>query len=281
LKIGRYTVRPVETGTFGLDGGAMFGVVPQTLWKRTNPPDDRNRITLSGRGLLLQDGTNTILVDNGVGPKLNDKLKEIYRLDHSGAALFGSLARLGVDPGEVTHVILTHLHFDHAGGSTVIVDGRPVPAFPNARHYVQGAHWKHANNPNLRDRASFFEADFAPLRAAGLLEFTEGEGEILPGISVLVMNGHTTAQQLPLISGEGQKMLYTADLFPTVAHLPIPWVMGYDLRPLETMAEKERVLELAVSGNWILFFEHDPATVACTLERGERGIGVGKNIPLD
>ncbi len=218
-------------------------------------------------------------MDNGNGSKFNEKLRDIYRLDTTGSELKASLARLGVAPEDVTDVILTHLHFDHAGGSTVIVDGKAVPTFPNAKHYVQQEHWAQAMNPTPKDRASFFPDDYMPLREAGLLEFTDGEGELFPGVSLVVTNGHTAAQQLPLISDGNTTLLFCCDLFPTTAHIPLPYVMAYDLRPLTTLAEKESVLERADAGKWILFFEHDPDTVACTVRRGERGIAFDARRP--
>ena len=272
MKIGPYTIDPVETGTFALDGGAMFGVVPKPLWSRTNPADERNRITLAARALLVRDGRRTILIDNGNGPKFTDKLRDIYRLEDSASNLLRSLKTLGVGPEQVTDVLLTHLHFDHAGGSTAVVNGRAVPAFPNARYHVQEAHWRQALNPTPKDRASFFPDDFLPLKEAGVLQFTDGEGEVFPGISVIVTNGHTSAQQLPLISDGKTTLLFSCDLFPTTAHIPLPYVMAYDLRPLVTMEEKRTVLERAAEGRWIVFFEHDPLTTACTVVRAEKGI---------
>jgi glyoxylase-like metal-dependent hydrolase (beta-lactamase superfamily II) len=280
MKIGQYTLDPVETGRFALDGGAMFGVVPKPLWSRSNPPDDRNRITLAARSLLLRDGRRTILIDNGNGPKFTEKLRDIYRLEDSASNLGLSLAALGVKPQDVTDVLLTHLHFDHAGGSTAIVNGRAVPAFPNARYYVQGAHWAQAMNPTPKDRASFFPDDYMPLKEAGVLEFTDGEGEIFPGIRVLVTNGHTTAQQLPLISDGATSLLFTCDLLPTTAHIPLPYAMTYDLRPLVTLEEKRSILERASAERWILFFEHDPETVACTVAKGAKGVAFEAAVSL-
>jgi glyoxylase-like metal-dependent hydrolase (beta-lactamase superfamily II) len=280
MKIGQYTLDPVETGRFALDGGAMFGVVPKPLWSRSNPPDDRNRITLAARSLLLRDGRRTILIDNGNGPKFTEKLRDIYRLEDSASNLGLSLAALGVKPQDVTDVLLTHLHFDHAGGSTAIVNGKAVPAFPNARYYVQGAHWAQAMNPTPKDRASFFPDDYMPLKEAGVLEFTDGEGEIFPGIRVLVTNGHTTAQQLPLISDGATSLLFTCDLLPTTAHIPLPYVMAYDLRPLVTLEEKRSILERASAERWILFFQHDPETVACTVAKGAKGVAFEAAVSL-
>jgi len=272
MKIGQYTVDVIETGRFALDGGAMFGVVPKPLWSKTNPADGRNRIPLAARGLLLRDGKKTILVDNGNGSKFSDKQKDIYALDTSRSSLDGSLAALGVRHADVTDVLLTHLHFDHAGGSTVLSQGKIIPAFPNARYHVQKAHWDQAMNPTPKDRGSFMQDDYLPLRAEGVLDFTDGEGELFPGISLLLTNGHTTAQQLPLIKDENTTVLFCCDLFPTTSHIPLPYIMSYDLRPLTTLADKETILRRADEEGWILFFEHDPETVACTVRTGERGI---------
>jgi len=272
MNIGQYTVDVVETGRFSLDGGAMFGVVPKPLWSRANPADERNRIRLAARGLLLRDGKKTILVDNGNGSKFSDKQKDIYALDTSSSSLDVSLASLGVKHADVTDVLLTHLHFDHAGGSTVVLNGKIVPAFPNARYHVQKAHWEQAMNPTPKDRGSFMPDDFLPLKAEGVLEFTDGEGEVFPGVRLLLTNGHTTAQQLPLISDKNTTVLFCCDLFPTTSHIPLPYIMAYDLRPLTTLADKEKILRRAALEKWILFFEHDPGTVACTVRTGERGI---------
>jgi len=272
MNIGQYTVDVVETGRFSLDGGAMFGVVPKPLWSRANPADERNRIRLAARGLLLRDGKKTILVDNGNGSKFSDKQKDIYALDTSSSSLDVSLASLGVKHADVTDVLLTHLHFDHAGGSTVVSNGKIVPAFPNARYHVQKAHWEQAMNPTPKDRGSFMPDDFLPLKAEGVLEFTDGEGEVFPGVRLLLTNGHTTAQQLPLISDKNTTVLFCCDLFPTTSHIPLPYIMAYDLRPLTTLADKEKILRRAALEKWILFFEHDPGTVACTVRTGERGI---------
>ena len=280
IRIGAYEIYPVETGTFALDGGAMFGVVPRTLWEKSNPPDERNRITMAARALLLKGGGRTILVDTGNGGKFNEKLRAIYRMDASGADLNSSLARLGVSPGAVTDVILTHLHFDHAGGATAVRDGEAVPAFPNARYYVQAEHWRAAQSPTERDRASFYPDDFEPLRRAGVLEFTEGEGEILPGISVAVIHGHTAALQCPVVSDGRTTLFYCADLVPTSSHVPLAWIMGYDLRPLVTLEEKRRLLGRAVDEGWIMVFEHDPHLPAARLARTEKGIVLGDPVPV-
>jgi glyoxylase-like metal-dependent hydrolase (beta-lactamase superfamily II) len=271
MKVGGYDLHAVETGRFALDGGAMFGVVPKPLWSRTNPPDDRNRIDLAARALLLIGHGRKILVDNGNGSKFTEKQIDIYRLDESGSELNRSLGRLGLAPSDITDVILTHLHFDHAGGSTVRDGAGLKPAFPNARYYVQQAHWNQALHPTEKDRGSFMPDDFMPLMEHKVREFVEGERELFPGISLMVVNGHTTALQLPFISDGAVKLLYCCDLFPTVSHIPLPYIMAYDLRPLVTLEEKKRILPRAADEGWVLFFEHDPVVTAGTVRRGERG----------
>jgi glyoxylase-like metal-dependent hydrolase (beta-lactamase superfamily II) len=281
MKIGDYELHPIETGRFALDGGAMHGVVPKPLWEKTSPPDDRNRITLAARALLLKGKERTILIDVGNGSKLNPKLAGIYRIDTSQSDLVSSLRRHGVTTDQVTDVILTHLHFDHAGGSTMLFNGALRPTFPNARYYVQRAHWDAAQEPTERDRASFFPEDFLPLKEQGRLEFTDGEGEIFPGIRVRVLHGHTTALQCPIISGGGTTLFYSADLLPLASHVQLPWIMAYDLRPLVTLEEKRRLLADAVEGNWVLFFEHDPDVVAARVRRGDKGIVLGDAVTIE
>jgi glyoxylase-like metal-dependent hydrolase (beta-lactamase superfamily II) len=272
MNIGNYRLDSIETGTFALDGGAMFGVVPWVFWSKTNIPDERQRITLAARCLLLRGEGRTILVDTGNGLKWNDKLKDIYRLDNSRFVLEDSLAKAGVKPEEVTDVILTHLHFDHCGGSTRNVEGKLVPTFPNAVHYVQKAHWELSQNPSDRDRASFMKDDYMILHERGMLKFTDGEKELFPGISFVVCNGHTMAQQLPKISDGKTTLLFCCDLVPTTSHIPFPYIMGYDLRPLVTLEEKKRILPQAEKEGWILFLEHDAETAAVTLQKTEKGL---------
>ena len=280
MRIGPYELRVVETGRFALDGGAMFGVVPKTLWEKSNPPDERNRIALAARALLLTGGGRTILVDVGNGSKFNEKLKAMYRIDESGSNLLGSLRHLGIGPGDVTDVILTHLHFDHAGGSTVRDGTKVRPTFPRARYYVQHAHWEAATHPTERDRASFFEEDFLPLHERGLLEFTTGEDEILPNIRFRIQNGHTTALQCPIVSDGATTLFYCADLIPVTAHLQLPWIMAYDLRPLTTLEEKRHLLKEAAEQHWILFFEHDPLMAAARVRQGDKGMVLEATVAL-
>jgi glyoxylase-like metal-dependent hydrolase (beta-lactamase superfamily II) len=280
MRIGAYEIHAIETGRFALDGGAMFGVVPRPLWEKTNPPDENNRITLAARALLLIGAGRTILVDVGNGTKYNEKLTGIYKFDTSEFDIVRSLRAHNVTPAEVTDVILTHLHFDHAGGSTVRENGELKVAFPRAKFYVQKDHWNAANAPTERDRASFFEDDFVPLHQQGVLEFTDGEGEVLPGIHVRILHGHTTALQCPVISDGTTTLFYCADLMPTASHVPLPWIMAYDLRPLVTLDEKRRILSQAVEEDWILFFEHDPLIEAGRLRRGEKGIVLSNSLRI-
>ncbi|HTP79796.1 MAG TPA: MBL fold metallo-hydrolase [Bacteroidota bacterium] len=280
MKIGPYDVCSIETGRFALDGGAMFGVVPWVFWSKTNPPDARQRIDLAARCWLIRGNGKTILVDDGNGSKWNDKLKDIYNLRTHESDLVSSLKKAGVDPGMVTDVILTHLHFDHAGGSTMRVDGRVVPTFPNAKYYVQKSHWDHAQQPTEKDRGSFMVDDFIPLKEHGVLEFVDGEFEIFPGIDLVVCNGHTQAQQLPRISDGKTTMLFSCDLIPTVSHIPYPYIMGYDIRPLVTLEEKKRILPRAFEEGWILFLEHDPLTEAVKLKPTGKGFAVDSTVKL-
>jgi glyoxylase-like metal-dependent hydrolase (beta-lactamase superfamily II) len=280
MKIGPYTIHSVETGFFSLDGGAMFGVVPWVFWSKTNPPDARQRIRLAARCWLIQGKGKTILVDDGNGTKWSDKLRDIYRLDTSAADLLGSLRKLGVSREDVTDVILTHLHFDHAGGSTLIENGKLVPTFPKARYYVQKNHWELSQNPTEKDRASFMNDDFIPLMDRKVLELVDGEFEIFPGIEVLVCNGHTSAQQLPKITDERTTMLFCCDLVPTVSHVPYPYIMAYDVRPLVSLEEKKRILPLACEEHWIMFLEHDPTTEAITLKKTDKGFAVDQKLSL-
>lgn len=280
MKIGMYELHSIETGRFALDGGAMFGVVPKPLWEKANPPDEKNRIAMAARALLLVGGGRKILIDVGNGSKFPDKLIGIYKIDTSRFELLSSLRKHGISPPDITDVVLTHLHFDHAGGSTYREKGQVVPTFPNARYYVQNAHWEAAMNPTERDRASFFPEDFLPLREHRLLEFTEGEGEILPGIRVRITNGHTTALQCPMISDGTTTLFYCADLVPLASHVQLPWIMAYDLRPLVTLEEKRRTLSEAAEQGWILFFEHDPSIAAARVRLGEKGFVVDSPLEI-
>lgn len=271
----------IETGRFALDGGAMFGVVPKVIWEKLIPPDDRNRIPMAMRALLIEEGERLILVDVGVGHKYNAKFADLYAIDHSVHTLEGELERLGFSVQDITDVVLTHLHFDHAGGSTKLQGERAVPTFPNARYYVQRSHWVWAHAPNPRERASFFPENYDPLEASGQLVLLDGDIELLPGIHLRVVNGHTEGQQLVEVQYRGKTLLYGADLFPTSAHLPLPYVMAYDVRPLVTFEERQTYLPRLVAEEVIVFYEHDPFIECSTVvEKAPGRYERGETFPL-
>lgn len=257
LTLGDWTVRTLETGSLGLDGGAMFGSVPKPLWSRTNPADDRNRIRLAMRCLLLEGHGRRILVDVGMGDKFSAKLLEIYAVD-SKPTLEDSLHAAGVEPATITDVVLTHLHFDHAGGATVQTPTGLAPRFPRARWYVQRRNWENAHAPNPRERASYMLENFDPLAEAGVLELWDGPRSPWPGVSVFTADGHTRGQQLVRVEGGGGVVYFVADLIPTAAHVRIPFVMGYDIACIETMEEKRALLGRAVEERAWICLEHDP-----------------------
>lgn len=280
MKIGDYEIRIIETSRFALDGGAMFGVVPQSLWRKTNPPDELNRIEMVTRSLLIVGRGKKILVDTGNSPKMSQKFKEIYKIDTTSSNLISSLQKHNLSTSDITDVILTHLHFDHAGGSTFDDSGTLKPTFPNAKYYVQKEHWKWALNPTDRDKASFFKDDFLPLKEFGVLELVEGEFELFPGINLILLNGHTTMQQIPKISDGKNTVLFCADLVPMSSHIPLPFIMGYDLQPLVTLEEKKKILGPAYEEKWKLVFEHDPKVPVSTITSNEKGFSIGEIIQL-
>ncbi len=301
VRLGNWSLTSIAGGDFVLDGGAMYGVVPKVIWQTIHPVDEDNRIPMTMRCLLLRgevDGRERIvLVDTGAGTKLSEKLVAIYGIDYSQHDLIGSLAAAGVTPTQVTDVILTHLHFDHCGGATMSVtppsgegggaatgSGEKTevqPTFPNAVYHLQQRQWEWALAPSERDRASYLEDNFVPLDRSGQLDLVEGEIEILPDVFLLVVNGHTPGQQLPLIRTTRRTFLYCADLFPFVSHLHLPYIMAYDLAPLRTLEEKKRVLPRAVEEEWVLFFEHDAATECCTVEETPRGYRAAETLSLE
>ena len=275
MKIGNYTLTAIETGYFALDGGAMFGVVPKNLWNRTNPADEENRIDMALRALLIQGDGMNILVDTGMGDKYDEKTRSIYKLDHSKWTLLGSLAEMGLRPEDITHIIQTHLHFDHCGGMvTQTASGEYVPTFSNAKVFIQKENLKWANNPTEKDRASYLKQDWEAIISNGMLEEVDGPGELFPGISVRIFNGHTRAQQLPVISDGTNSVFFCADLFPTKAHVSLPWIMGYDNFPLTTLEEKRALVPEAFESGWNLFFEHDPVSSFAKLESTPKGFRV-------
>jgi len=259
LTLGAWTIHTIETGTLRLDGGAMFGSVPKPIWSKSHPADERNRITLAMRALLLEGEGRRVLVDIGVGDKFAPKLMDIYAVDHREHTLERSLAALGLGVEDITDLILTHLHFDHAGGATRLAGGVLVPRLPGAQAYVQRRNWDNAQHPNPRERASYMSENYVPLMEAGRLRLWEGPQRPWPGFELFTADGHTRGQQLVRISGREGTLYFVADLIPTAAHVRIPFVMGYDIAAIETMEEKRALLTRAASeGAWVCL-EHDPS----------------------
>lgn len=265
MQIGSWQVDLLGDGEFALDGGAMFGVVPRPLWERTNPPDAKNRIDMALRCLLLRGHGRVVLVDTGVGGKFDEKGRSIYRIDHSRTDLVRELSSLGVAPGDVTDVVLTHLHFDHAGGATTAQGLQ----FPGARHYVQKAHLAWALQPSEKDRASFLPENVQPLVDSGRLELLDGPEEILPDVELAVVHGHTPALQAVLVKGEPSLFL-ASDLVPMAPHVRLPYIMAYDVAPLVTLEEKKLWLARAAAEEWLVVFQHDPVVGPRRIRKGPR-----------
>ena len=258
LRFGDWRATPLESGYLWLDGGSMFGSVPKPLWSRSHPPDEKNRIRLAMRCLLLEGHGRRVLVDVGVGDKFSPKLVEIYRLEQDATTLDRALAARGLAPADITDVVLTHLHFDHAAGATRREGEQLVPAFPKARYHVQGRNLDNARHPNLRERASYMAENFEPLAEAGVLDARDGAGSPWPGIELIPAHGHTRGQQLVRVSGAEGALYFVADLIPTASHVRIPFVMGYDVAAIETMQEKRALLDRASRERAWVFLEHDP-----------------------
>ncbi len=275
LQIGPYSLQSIPSGTFALDGGSMFGVAPRPLWEKTNTPDDQNRIDLGMRLLLIRGPSRTYLIDTGIGDKFNDKQNAIYKVN--AVMPDEALRAAGVDPAGVTDVILTHLHFDHAGGATR-ADGSP--SLPQARYHIQHEQLEWAREPAWKDRGSFRPDDFMPLQREGQFTIHSGRTEIEDGIELLPVDGHTRAMQLVKVSDGDTTLLYCADLVPTRGHLRPPFIMSYDNEPLKTLEEKQHLLGLAAAEDWILFFEHDASCAAGRIRRGTRGFDFREEVTI-
>lgn len=271
----------IDTGLFKLDGGAMHGVVPKSMWNKANPADDNNMCTWAMRCLLIEHGNYRILVDNGMGTKQDEKFFSYY-YPHGNDTLEKSLAKHGFTPEDITDVFLTHLHFDHCGGSIKREGDKLVPAFPNAKYWSNRAHWASATKPNEREKASFLKENILPIQESGQLNFIDIEdgGEWMQDIRLRIVNGHTDNMMLPQISYNDRTILFCADLLPSVAHISMPWVMAYDMRPLDTLKEKGKILREAVNNNWVLFFEHDPKIECCTLTEEKGRIKMNDSFKL-
>jgi glyoxylase-like metal-dependent hydrolase (beta-lactamase superfamily II) len=270
-------IYPILTGNFKLDGGAMFGVVPKSLWQKSNPADNNNLCSWALRCMLIEDGNRLILVDNGLGDKQSEKFFSYYYL-FGDSTLDSELNKLGFSRDEITDVFLTHLHFDHCGGSIIRdpKNGLLVPSFKNARFWSNDRHWLWATDPNPREKASFLKENILPIQESGQLNMvnraTSGETNWTDNISVYFADGHTDSQMIPIIDYKGKKLVFMADLLPSTGHIPLPYVMGYDTRPLLTINEKLYFLNKAAEEEYILFLEHDHYTECCTLQKTEKGV---------
>jgi glyoxylase-like metal-dependent hydrolase (beta-lactamase superfamily II) len=277
-------LHPIECGNFKLDGGAMFGVVPKMLWQKTNPADKNNLVEVSSRSLLVETGNRLVLIDAGMGNKQSKKFFSYYNR-WGDFSLEKSLKEKGFHRDEITDVFLTHLHFDHCGGAIIKNQkGNLTPTFKNATYWSHKKHWEWANNPNSREKASFLSENIRPIKESGQLTLLEGDEFIMKnsplGFDVIVVNGHTEKQMLPLISYKNRKIVFTADLIPTVGHLPLAYVMGYDTRPLISLEEKNRFLKLAYEKKFLLFMEHDPFHELIDLRQTEKGVRMNQNHTL-
>jgi len=270
MKIGKFKLSIIESGSFGLDGGAMFGIIPKPLWQKTNLADDVNRVRLATRNLLLESDSKKILIDTGMGDKWDDKSKNIYAVDEK-LSMDSALSGKGLKSDEITDVILTHLHFDHTGGSTIKVNGKLQPAFPNAKYYVQKQNFEWAINPSDRDKGSYIKENFQPLMEEGVLHLIDGNKNFDDEIEFFVINGHTFGQQMVKISDGKNTFLFCSDLIPFYSHIPLHYIMGYDLQPLVTLQEKKKYLKIAVEENWKLFFGHDPEIAFATVKKFGEG----------
>ena len=277
----------IETGYFKLDGGAMFGVVPKTLWSRTNPADSMNRIDLAARSLLIEDGNRLILIDAGVGNKQEDRFFRHFGL-YGNDSLDESIKKAGFDRTDITDVFLTHLHFDHCGGAVRWNENKTAYelSFPNARYWSNKQHWEWAVNPNEREKASFLSENMIPIQKSGQLCFIETPKTSFAsdcglGFGVLFVNGHTEKQMIPHISYRGKTLVFMADLLPTAGHLPLPYIMGYDVRPLQTLEEKKRFLSRAADENFVLFMQHDANNPLITVQHTDRGVRLHESLATE
>jgi glyoxylase-like metal-dependent hydrolase (beta-lactamase superfamily II) len=266
-------IYPIQTGNFKLDGGAMFGVVPKSIWQKTNPADSNNMIDMGMRSLLIEDGNKLILIDTGMGNKQSDKFFGYY-YQFGDFSLDTSLASYGFHRDDITDVFLTHLHFDHCGGSIQWNKNQTgyEPAFKNAKFWSNQEHWNWATNPNPREKASFLEENILPIQESGQLNFISENSFQQVGFDVLKMDGHTEKQMLPKVFYQGKTIIFMADLLPTIGHIPVPYVMGYDTRPLLTIKEKEAFLSEAADNDYFLFLEHDAYSEICTVQHTNKGV---------
>ncbi len=272
-RLGEFELHAVSDGFFRLDGGAMFGIVPRPLWEKIAPPDERNRIRLALTTLLIRTGRKNILVDSGIGTRRDARFADMYGIEHP-PTVPESLRRIGLGPEEIDLVVLSHLHFDHAGGAMTQREGRLAPTYPKATHIIQEGMWEEALQPNPRTRGSYIQDDFVPLREAGLVKFVKGDEEIAPGVRVRLSGGHVRHHQVVEAESGGRKAIFWADLLPTSAHVKPAWVMGYDLYPAEVAAIKEKLVEQAAQERWLNVFEHDPKVAMGFIVKDDKGFRV-------
>lgn len=279
-------IYPLNTGNFKLDGGAMFGVVPKSIWSKTNPADENNMCNWAMRSMLIEDGNRLILIDAGIGDKQSEKFFSHYYL-YGNDSLHGNLKQLGFHADDITDVFLTHLHFDHCGGAIQWNKDRTgfEPVFKNATYWSTENHWKWATEPNPREKASFLTENIRPIQESGQLKFVERTGDytkqVFPDFDVFFVDGHTESMMIPHIQYQGKTLVFMADLLPSTGHIPLPYVMGYDTRPLLTLTEKEKFLNTAVENNYYLFLEHDSVNEICTLQNTEKGVRLGETCSLN
>ena len=277
-------IHSIDTGLFKLDGGAMFGVVPRSMWQKVNPPDANNMCTWAMRCLLIEDGNQLVLLDTGIGDKQDEKFRGNFYL-HGDDTLEKSLRQLGFTSADITDVFLTHLHFDHCGGAVVRrSDGALQTAFANATYWSNAAHWDWATQPNAREKASFLRENILPIQESGQLRFVDPAAGVPAELSqfseLILADGHTEKMMVPVMQYRGRTLAYMADLLPSAGHIPLPWVMGYDTRPLITLAEKDTVLRRAAAENWVLILEHDAVNEACTVQLTDKGVRLADTLRI-
>ena len=280
MKIGKYDLYSVETSEFGLDGGAMFGIIPKPVWEKKVSADELNRVNMVTRSLLLVSDEKKILIDTGNGTKWEEKYKKIYDINTDQYNIEKSLGKYGFSSEQITDVICTHMHFDHIGGNTKIKSGEVVPTFPNAKYWISEENWKLANHPSQKDAGSFIEHDWKVLAENQMIEIIDGREPFIEGVETIVTHGHTPGLLHPIVSDGSNKLFYGADIFPMVAHIPIPWVMAYDVQPVVTMEEKQKLLQKMEREDWILFFEHDPHIQACSVHKDGKHYKLNKEIKI-
>ena len=269
-KINNWKVVPIQTGQFWLDGGAMMGTVPRVLWEKEHVPDSKNRIELGMRVLLLDDGERRVIIETGIGNKFDAKFANMFTIKQSPEPLYDALEKNGYSPNDITDVILTHLHFDHAGGATRRVGNKIFPSFPNASYIISKSNWDAAVSPSPRDRASYLSENFQPLMDSGVVRLVEDDARIYDSVSCYSVNGHTSGQQLVIVGDSNDALCFCSDLIPLQSHIKLPWIMGYDLNAELTLKEKKRFLDEAADRNWLLFFYHDPRFIAVRIKHGNK-----------